>query len=111
VGPADSGGGAIRAGITAAVYANSLGLTTPLIPAGETAAANILRNPVELFINEVPQRVLKSGLVPGEIGVYRLEFEVDPATPVGAEDENRLWIRMGDQESARLVVSLESRAR
>jgi uncharacterized protein (TIGR03437 family) len=110
-GPPDKGVRALRSGEAAVLYANSLGTTDPQVPDGEAAPADPLpkvKHEVEVYINDVRQKVLYAGLTPGQVGVYQVNFVLDPATPVLPEDTNRIWLRVREEESAKLVISLEA---
>ena len=108
-GPARRGGSPLLTGEPGVIYANSLGVTEPALPAGKPAPASPRAVPqakVEVYINGVRQRLRSVTLVPGEIGVFRISFDIAPETPVHPQDDNRVWIRIGTRESARLVIEL-----
>ncbi len=99
----------LRPGETATLYANALGPTEPPVPDGEPTPLDPLSFtsfPVDVVVNDVRQQVLFSGLTPGFVRLYQVNFTLDPATPVQPGDENRIWLRVRDTESPRLVVSL-----
>jgi uncharacterized protein (TIGR03437 family) len=105
------GGGPLRPGGTAVVYANSLGSTDPEVPDGEAAPVEplaVLKREVAVYINGVRQKVLFAGLAPGQVGIYQINFEIDASTPVLLENQNLVWIRSGGRESARLTVDLKT---
>lgn len=115
-GPEDAGGGlrGLRRNEVAALFANGLGTTEPVVNVGEQTPAEPLaraRTPVEVVINNVRQTVLFAGLAPLGGGHFQINFMLDPATPIEPEGRNRIWLRQGGAESPQLAVSLDPRER
>ncbi len=69
-----------KAGETLEMFGTGLGVTDPVIGAGQPAPANppaVARiTPVVLINNNVPAQVLFAGLAPGLAGVYQVNFVV-----------------------------------
>ena len=99
----------LRPGEVGFLYANALGSTLPSVPDGEPApSATLVQTslPVEVYFNDVRQSVLFAGLVPSLVALYQVNFALDPSTPVLDDTSNQVWIRIGDDESPRLALSL-----
>ena len=106
-GPSGPGMRPLRLGEWAALWANGFGGTSPEIRDGEPAPADPLAwtwRPVEVYVNDVPQKVLFSGLAPFYSGLYQVNFELKPETPILAE--NRVWLKVAEVESPHLLISL-----
>ena len=99
----------LRLGETGTMYANSLGpVSSPVsdgAPSPTDPLARVLRV-VEVWVNGVRQSVLFAGLTPQIAGLYQINFTLDPLTPILDNDANRVWLRIGDVESAHLAISL-----
>jgi uncharacterized protein (TIGR03437 family) len=112
-GPAGDGTGGrrpIRAGEIGYLIAGGLGPSDPPVAEGQAAASSpssMLSTLAGIFVNEVYQPVLAALVPPGTSGLYTLTFVLDPATPVRAPNENRIWIQCGGKESPRVPVSLQ----
>jgi uncharacterized protein (TIGR03437 family) len=69
-----------KAGETLELFGTGLGVTDPLVAAGQPSPANppaVARiTPVVLINNNVPSQVLFAGLAPGLAGVYQVNFVV-----------------------------------
>ena len=105
----DFGSRPLRLSEAATAYANALGPTTPAVSAGEatplTTLARTNRN-VDVYVNGVQQQVLFAGLTPGSTALYQVNFILSPTTPVSADDQNVLWLEMGDARSPKLPISI-----
>ena len=75
-----------------------LGPTTPRVPDGDTPRPDTPAKPdsaVELYVNDLVQKVDSVTAVLNAIGVFEIQFLLDAATPIGALEEN--WIRISTQ--------------
>jgi len=111
-GPAGAGASTTpaRLGEAQIVWANALGPTTAAIADGITAPLNMLvrtQRPVEVFVNGVSQTVQFAGLAPGYSGVYQINVDLNPETPVFSEGSNYIWLRVNGIESSQLAISLQ----
>jgi uncharacterized protein (TIGR03437 family) len=86
-----------------------LGGTNPPVPDGEPAPSDppaSATRAVEVYVNDVLQKVLFAGLTPYFSGLFQVNFELKPETPVLGPDSNYLWLKVTDVESPRLLISL-----
>jgi uncharacterized protein (TIGR03437 family) len=76
-----------KAGETLEMFGTGLGVTDPMIPAGQPAPANPPATarimPLLLINNNVPAQVLFAGLAPGLAGVYQVNFVVPTGVKSG----------------------------
>jgi uncharacterized protein (TIGR03437 family) len=99
----------LQLGENAVLFANGLGETNPGVPDGQASPASPpaeTAHSVSLYVNNVLQKVSFSGLVPAMAGLYQVTFNLDPLTPVHADDQNTLWINAGGVESNRVQISI-----
>ena len=82
----------LRPGELGVVYSNALGSTDPSVGDGQASPLEPLARtaqPVEVLINGVPQQVLFSGMVPGSVGLYQVNFvlgtDLQPSSSGSAE--------------------------
>jgi uncharacterized protein (TIGR03437 family) len=76
-----------KAGETLEMFGTGLGITDPLVAAGQPSPSNppaVARiTPVVLINNNVPAQVLFAGLAPGLAGVYQVNFIIPTALKPG----------------------------
>ena len=92
------GGLALHPGERGTLLTAGLGPTTPRVPDGDTPPPGAPAKPdsaVELYVNDLVQKVDSVTAVLNAIGVFEIQFLLDVATPIGALDEN--WIRISTQ--------------
>jgi uncharacterized protein (TIGR03437 family) len=95
------------------VYANGLGLTNPPVAEGEATPLDtnyVTTSPVEVYINNVGQPVFFAGLAPLFVGLYQVNYVLDPDTPVLDGDKNKIWLRVENVDSSLLTLSIAQHA-
>lgn len=98
----------VRLGDYAIGFAVGLGATIPAVGEGQPSSSDTFSRVVtqpNVYINDVRQELLFAGLIPGISGIYQLNFQVNPTTPIHP-DLNWLWLNAGGVESPRLLVTL-----
>ena len=108
-GPGISGSRPLRPGEPATIYANGLGPTDPVVADGDPAPLSPLAQTVygvEVYVNDVLQKVMFSGLTPYFSGLFQVNFTLDPSTPIHTSDDNQLWLRQNGTESSRATISI-----
>jgi uncharacterized protein (TIGR03437 family) len=99
----------LHTGDVGTIFCLGLGATNPSVPLGdpsplEEPLARVVNEPA-VYINDVRQPLLYSGLVPGMSSVYQIVFTIDSAT-VLTPDNNRIWVTVQGTESTKLSVDL-----
>ena len=101
----------LRIGETGAIYANGLGVTNPAVGDGQPAPsdplARILRT-VDVVVNDVAQQVLFTGLTPGSVGLYQVNFTLAAGTPVKGDGTDEVKLRVNGVESPVLRTALSA---
>jgi uncharacterized protein (TIGR03437 family) len=95
----------LHPGETATAWAVGLGPTTPGVPDGQAAPTDplaVTSNNVDVYVNGTQQKVLFAGLAPTTSGLYQVNFTLDPATPLSAN--NVIWLRVKGVESPHLPI-------
>jgi uncharacterized protein (TIGR03437 family) len=91
------------------IFATGLGDVTNPPPTGQVALASPLSRTTVVPTVEIGgrpvSRVLFSGLAPGFVGLYQVNVELDPATPVGNAVDVVLTI--ADQVSNTVTIAVE----
>jgi uncharacterized protein (TIGR03437 family) len=98
----------LKLGESGVIYANGLGPTDAAVGDGDPAPKNLARtlNAVELFVNGVAQHPFFAGFSPGLVGVYQVNFILDPATPILDNDQNAVWLNENGIDSPKARISL-----
>jgi uncharacterized protein (TIGR03437 family) len=93
------------------IYANNLGPVEPAGPDGHAAPSETTARtklPVNVVVNGVRQDLIFSGLAPGFVGLYQINYVLTPNTPILDAGRNRIWVEGEASESARLPISLKN---
>jgi uncharacterized protein (TIGR03437 family) len=113
IGPNDGGSGMhpLRLGETGTIYANGLGSTDPGAIDGQVSPADPLARTtqtVEVLVNGTAQQVTFSGLTPGAVALYQVNFVLDPATPLKSDASDEINLRVNGVESPTLRIALSA---
>ncbi len=100
----------LKSGDVGTIFCLGLGATNPSVAAGDPGPmaeplARVVSEPA-VYINDVRQPLLYSGLVPGMSSVYQIVFTIDPTTGRQPDNHNFIWVTVQGTESTRLLMDL-----
>jgi len=99
-----------KLGETQIIWANGLGPATVQVADGALTPVDALAEtvrPVMVWVNGVKQAVRFSGLAPGLSGLYQVNAQLSPATPVFPEGGNFIWLSVDGVDSPQLPISIQ----
>ncbi len=106
---ADFGTRPLHPGEYGHIWANGLGPTTVFVADGTPAPSEPLAwttSTVNVSVNGVSQPVNFSGLTPGLVALYQVDFVLDPGTPIKGGIQDVIWLNVGGVGSSPLTISL-----